>query len=593
MVSFFQEIVQLLASTSGSLVYHLVILFSIMGAYLSVNSQNHANKNDEAQRLLRGLALLLVLRLLVFLISLLTIQGIGNSHLSLPPFDRTLNAISIIIIIWLWVFPQSSRRIDTITLLVVLLTILMGVFTFISWIELAADGPFNLTGLDLSWTVFSLLLALLGEMLLFIRKPIGWEYGFSMFLILFLGSILHIFIRVESDFPGAIRLSQIAAFPILFTLSQRIVSATYKNNIGAETDQRPPDEDTDKDLSTSKPTLKDQVPADMKLISSYFALASESDPKKVCSLLTEAIAKTLVADLCLLLSAPDQNGQFVLLCGYDLIREETMRGTSISSEILPRVAAASKRKKILRLRSSSKSPDLKGFAEILNLPNVGGLLATPVITIDSTLLAIIVLLSPYSNRSWSKQDESYLRDFSPNIALVLNRNTSILPIDDNTIIQPDSEDLERQTEELLTELEEMRQNVKEQHATIGGLEALLSAADRTEESISTLKEENRRLRELIRSLENVEPSGKTDRDENQEIRSKLQEAEAQIIDLQKAILEARKRIENTASEKEQVISSEQAEVIASIAQDVRQPLSSISGYTDLLLGESVGILGAN
>ena len=34
------------------------------------------------------------------------------------------------------------------------------------------------------------------------------------------------------------------------------------------------------------------------------------------------------------------------------------------------------------------------------------------------------------------------------------------------------------------------------------------------------------------------------------------------------------------------------EVIASIAQELRQPLSSVLGYTDLLLGESVGILGA-
>ena len=38
--------------------------------------------------------------------------------------------------------------------------------------------------------------------------------------------------------------------------------------------------------------------------------------------------------------------------------------------------------------------------------------------------------------------------------------------------------------------------------------------------------------------------------------------------------------------------AEQAEVIASISQELRQPMSSIIGYTDLLLGESVGILGA-
>ncbi|MBI4316475.1 MAG: hypothetical protein HY679_11120 [Chloroflexi bacterium] len=36
----------------------------------------------------------------------------------------------------------------------------------------------------------------------------------------------------------------------------------------------------------------------------------------------------------------------------------------------------------------------------------------------------------------------------------------------------------------------------------------------------------------------------------------------------------------------------QSAVIVSLAQDLRQPMSSILGYTDLLLGESVGILGA-
>ncbi len=39
-------------------------------------------------------------------------------------------------------------------------------------------------------------------------------------------------------------------------------------------------------------------------------------------------------------------------------------------------------------------------------------------------------------------------------------------------------------------------------------------------------------------------------------------------------------------------SDETSEVIASIAQELRQPMSSITGYTDLLLSESVGILGA-
>jgi len=40
------------------------------------------------------------------------------------------------------------------------------------------------------------------------------------------------------------------------------------------------------------------------------------------------------------------------------------------------------------------------------------------------------------------------------------------------------------------------------------------------------------------------------------------------------------------------LTGDQAEVITSISQELRQPMSSIIGYADLLLGESVGILGA-
>lgn len=40
-------------------------------------------------------------------------------------------------------------------------------------------------------------------------------------------------------------------------------------------------------------------------------------------------------------------------------------------------------------------------------------------------------------------------------------------------------------------------------------------------------------------------------------------------------------------------SKTQLETISAIAEDLRQPLSSIVGYTDFLLGESIGILGAN
>jgi signal transduction histidine kinase len=62
--------------------------------------------------------------------------------------------------------------------------------------------------------------------------------------------------------------------------------------------------------------------------------------------------------------------------------------------------------------------------------------------------------------------------------------------------------------------------------------------------------------------------------------------------MQNALADANALILELEQRPKSPISSEQVEVIASISQELRQPMSSIIGYTDLLLGESVGILGA-
>jgi signal transduction histidine kinase len=51
-------------------------------------------------------------------------------------------------------------------------------------------------------------------------------------------------------------------------------------------------------------------------------------------------------------------------------------------------------------------------------------------------------------------------------------------------------------------------------------------------------------------------------------------------------------LEQAAENQGTPASAEDREMVTSLIQEIRQPLSSIIGYTDLLMGESVGILGA-
>ena len=66
----------------------------------------------------------------------------------------------------------------------------------------------------------------------------------------------------------------------------------------------------------------------------------------------------------------------------------------------------------------------------------------------------------------------------------------------------------------------------------------------------------------------------------------------EVARLQNTLADANMKVLELEKRSSGSMSSDQAEVITSISQELRQPMSSIIGYTDLLLGESVGILGA-
>ena len=68
--------------------------------------------------------------------------------------------------------------------------------------------------------------------------------------------------------------------------------------------------------------------------------------------------------------------------------------------------------------------------------------------------------------------------------------------------------------------------------------------------------------------------------ETARLQNRLAEANMQILTLERQISQPVRMI------------NEEREVVASIAQELRQPMASVIGYTDLLMSELAGILGA-
>lgn len=579
------EIFSLLTEGTGSLIYHLLLVFSIAGALQSSFVHWRSSEFPQARRTMFGLAMLLVAQIGLFLISGLGIQGLINLPRFLPPLDRAVTLFSLVWLIWLWAFPEPSRPADAGTWLLSLLVLSALGLSLVANANQTPLSSYNLTAADTYWQLASIGFSLLGLFLLAVRRPNGWGYGAAVFLLSFAGHLLYLMIgRNEGDFPGVVRLAHMAAYPILLTLPQRFPTA-----INALTSVKQQDAPVGERRKYS---------TDPKTFHALLALAGESSTDKLSQAITRAIAQTLLADLCFLIYLTDNNNQMQIASGYDLIREENLEGGSLNKTVIPMLTNALQRGRPLRLPSSSTSADIKGLSDLLGLTSPGHLMSVPIITPDKEPLGGVLLLSPYSNRLWSAEDQAFLTNIAVSLVPIIQRGQRMTSLEikgEQTkqaldVAQARVADLERRNNELLKQIEAIKTESQEGLSQAENLAALRNMQEETQQALEKLKYENEELRAAAAA--NAKGGKKsTSYASSAQIENELRLTLEEVARLQNQLAEANMRIIEAEKGTSSAHSTEQAEVVASISQELRQPMSSIVGYTDLLLGESVGILG--
>jgi signal transduction histidine kinase len=126
--------------------------------------------------------------------------------------------------------------------------------------------------------------------------------------------------------------------------------------------------------------------------------------------------------------------------------------------------------------------------------------------------------------------------------------------------------------------------------------SILTAQEESQRIIEQLQVENAELRSAkpaasAASIISATTAAVSSSDTSQ-AEENLRTALLELAHVKNELTESQMKLEELKKGHATTKSTEQAEVIASISQELRQPLSSVIGYTDLLLGESVGILGA-
>jgi signal transduction histidine kinase len=577
------QIFTFLANPNGDVFYHYALVFSIgFALYASFNNWR-TSEFPQVKRTMLGLGLLLLAQFFMFGFSVLGWEGLINPTASLPPLDRSFTMFSIILIIWLWNFPEPSPIADFATLLV---TIVLALATFVSlqtWSAQSSSMMYNRTLDEMIWQVASQVFLLAGALTLLIRRPNGYWNGIVMMVLLFAGHAGHLLLTSDSNYSGILRLAYMAAFPILLTLPQRFpmpsTTTPRPTSVAAKADRE------EKSESSGPRPERRRYSTDPKTFHAMLALAAETNPSKISQTLSRAIAQTMLADLCFLIYLTDNKNQLIIASGYDLIREEILEGGSLNKNMIPMLANSIQRGRPLRMPASSTSADIRGLGEMLGLPSPGHLISVPVVTPEKDVLGGVMLLSPYSNRLWSAEDQAFLANIAVSVVPIIQRTQQVNRLEsqseqvrqalDSAKVRAD--ELEVRNQELLKELE-AKKAVKGPDVA-----ALRAAQDESQRIIEQMQQENIELRARLKANQGIEVN-----QVEKELRTTLEQMahlQNQLADTNMKLLEYEKGHGSTRS-------TEQAQVIASISQELRQPMSSIIGYTDLLLGESVGILGS-
>ncbi len=577
MESFLNEISALFTTSPGNLVYHLVLAFSVAGALQGAITHWRTSGFPQAKRTLIGLGILLVLQLVLFLVSGLAWIGLLDIQIFLPSIDRAVTLISLVWITWLWAFPEPARPADTANVLMSLLVFVFMGLSIAFWQESGSTTITGLSVLDFIWQVLTLAFLVLALFATVIRKPNGWGNGTAMLLLSFLGHLFYILLpKPDGDFPGIVRLAQLAAYPMLLTLPQRFPSPVKHLKAVKE------------DLTIPE---RRRYSTDPKTFHALLALAAELDNELLGQAVTRSIAQAMLADLCFLIRITPEKRLFINW-GYDLIREEALESTDLDSDAAPLLASAILRGRPLRLPASGTSSDMKGLGQILGLSNPGHLMSVPITKSGQETMGSILLLSPYSNRLWSPDDQSFLGNVTSLLAPIIERGERMDTLSRErdkathaaSAAHAQASDAQKKYDDLLQQFEIARKEIVENQRQAENMAALLAVQEESQQLIAQLQIENESLR---KSAEGLGSTTSTSHLEN-ELKLTLKE----VARLQNALADSNVKILELEKQFSSPVSHEQTEVIASISQELRQPMSSIIGYTDLLLGESVGILGA-
>ncbi len=577
MAPMFEQISGLLVTLEGELIYSLLLTLLVLSALVSCLYVIARRESASGQRLQLGLWLLLLAQIFLFGLTWLAWLGIFDAHSILPALDRSLSFFSLVTIIWMWAYPQSNKAVDIFFAIIqVVIIVVAGVGGLFAWLILAPNAAYNssLLGGYSYYTGFGIIIV--GLILLVVRRPNNWVYGGIMLLIL-VGGYGGQFImnQPDADFSGFIHLGEILSFLILLTLPTRLIESRLKSDIKRLPEAAAPG-------------------GGLGLITSLTNLLTETSPQQYYQLLTEVVAAYMDADACILIMPPKSGEQLLIPVGYNRLQAGVIEGFTADSQKIPTISKAITDNEPLFLVENHASKEIQALAEGLGMESATQLMLVPFHPKAANVVMALIVLSKSQFIQWIEADSQRLNEITN--YLVSQAGKYAVDVSQKS----GQAEMEQKLQRAEAYVDQVRLEYAQLKAKYDSISTEVTSSATQAANLALLMENQGKLQEKVghlearnHELEALLGRGRPTMEEVDQLKQELRAALEDLARIPSALSKSdQKMLETQLSTVKHLDDLQPTELINSIAQEFRQPIASILGYTDLLLGESVGILGA-
>jgi signal transduction histidine kinase len=570
------EIAELLTVPPGSLVYHLMIAMTL-AVILSLAIVYRTRLEDSsAQRWIVVGVGLLVLRMILLLCDGLIWLDVIKSSLLIASLDRFISLLGMLAFMWLCDLP-TPRLSQWFFIGGLVLGVLGLLIAPISLGSQAESVPFNRTWIDAAWSFISLGISLTATITLVTFRPQVWEFKITPFVSFSVGILLHISLGpTTASAAGFVRLAEIAAYPLFAVLAARALASAQTDIIfeAQETFRTPP--------SLELTTL-------MVAISDLATVFNSNDQSQLAQRSVEIIARRMNSDCCLFMIPIENEERILIAAGFDLFEEKHLNRATVKSQNIPLIADALHHGKSLIIQKEFSAHELQALQPLMTQGIAGPTLFVP-LSSGKRVIGGFLLVSHASRQLWSSKDRQTMELLA---SLLFQRFQELRRTTEKVETEEEREALS-QAEERIHALEEEKQylqDILEAHRTSDDsgaeedLKALMTIHEKDQEVIERLKKQIEHMQSELASQ-----GTSTESYQFEQLVGERLLALQELADTRQSLSTIEEH--TTVRGKGRDLPASDVDAVVSIAQELRQPMSSILGYTELLLSESVGLLGA-